>query len=233
MKEPRGKVEPSVPKAGLAKPDAEADLAFLTVAEQGDLIRKKKISSTELTKIYLARLKKYDPALLCVVSLTEELALKQAAEADKEIAAGKSRGPLHGIPWVAKDLIAYPGYPTPWGAGHYKEQKFDYRATVAAPLDEAGAVLLANTTLGSLAWGDRWFGGMTRNPWDIRAGSSGSSAGTASSVAAGLARSTRQRNARHRLAEPDLRRHQPAADVRPHQPPGAWRSAGRSTRSAR
>ncbi len=120
------------------------------------------------------------------MTLTEELALKQAAEADKEIAAGKYRGPLHGIPWVAKDLIAYPGYKTTWGAGHFKDQTIDAKATVAERLEEAGAVLVAKTTLGALAQGDLWFGGMTRNPWNIKQGSSGSSAGTASAVAAGL-----------------------------------------------
>ena len=117
------------------KPDADADLAFLPLHQLAELVRTKKISSTELTKLYLARLKKYDPALLCVVSLTEELALKQAAEADKDIAAGKYRGPLHGIPWAAKDLIAYPGYKTTWGAGHFKEQTIDAKATVAERLD--------------------------------------------------------------------------------------------------
>lgn len=182
----RGKVEllakPEKPK----KPDKDDDLAFLPLTQLAELIRLKQITSVELTKLYLARLKKYNPALLCVVSLTEELALKQAEAADKEIAASKYRGPLHGIPWAAKDLIAYPGYKTTWGAGHFKEQEFKERATVAARLDDAGAVLACKTTLGSLAWGDVWFGGMTRNPWNIKQGSSGSSAGTASAVAAGL-----------------------------------------------
>ncbi|HEY1187530.1 MAG TPA: amidase [Gemmata sp.] len=162
------------------------ELAFAPLADLAEQVRRKRVSCTELAKLYLARLKKYDPALLCVISLTEELALKQAAEADKEIAAGKYRGPLHGIPWAAKDLIAYPGYPTTWGAGHFKEQKLTEKATVAARLDAAGAVLACKTTLGSLAWGDIWFGGTTRNPWNVKQGSSGSSAGTASSVAAGL-----------------------------------------------
>lgn len=182
----RGKVEPSKPKDEAKKPATDDDLAFLSLAQLAELVRTKKVSSTELTKVYLNRLKKYDPALLCVVSLTEELALKQAAEADKEIAAGKYRGPLHGIPWAAKDLIAYPGYKTTWGAAHFKEQTIDAKATVAERLDAAGAVLAAKTTLGALAWGDQWFGGMTRNPWNVRQGSSGSSAGTASAVAAGL-----------------------------------------------
>ena len=183
----RGTFALSDPKAEVKKPEADADLAFLPLHKLAELVRTKKVSSTELTKLYLARLKKYDPALLCAVTITEELALKQAAEADQEIAAGKYRGPLHGVPWVAKDLIAYPGYPTTWGAGHFKEQKFDQPATVARRLDTAGAVLVAKTTLGALAWGDKWFGGMTRNPWNVKSGSSGSSAGTASAVAAGLA----------------------------------------------
>lgn len=185
-KQPRGTVAPTKPKAEVKKPEADADLAFAPLHVLAELVRTKKVSSTELAKLSLARLKKYDPALLCVVSLTEELALKQAAEADKEIAAGKYRGPLHGIPWVAKDLIAYPGYKTTWGAGHFKEQVIDTKATVAERLDAAGAVLAAKVTLGTLALGDQWFGGTTRNPWNVKAGSSGSSAGTASSVAAGL-----------------------------------------------
>ncbi len=185
-KEGRGKVafdpKPAEPK----RPEKDDDLAFLPLTKLAHMIQARVITSTELTKVYLARLKKYDPALLCVVSLTEELALKQAAEADKEIAAGKYRGPLHGIPWAAKDLIAYPGYKTTWGAGHFKDQTIDAKATVAARLDDAGAVLACKTTLGALALGDVWFGGTTRNPWNVKQGSSGSSAGTASSVAAGL-----------------------------------------------
>jgi Asp-tRNA(Asn)/Glu-tRNA(Gln) amidotransferase A subunit family amidase len=181
----RGKVTPT-PLKDAKKPGADDDLAFAPLATLAELVRTKQVSSTELTKLYLARLKKYDPALLCVVSLTEELALKQAEAADRDIAAGKYRGPLHGIPWAAKDLIAYPGYKTTWGAGHFKDQTIDEKATVAARLDAAGAVLACKTTLGSLAWGDVWFGGMTRNPWNTKQGSSGSSAGTASSVAAGL-----------------------------------------------
>jgi len=122
-----------------------------------------------------------------VVTLTEELALRQAEHADREIAAGRYRGPLHGIPWVAKDLIAYPGYPTTWGAEPFREQRLEQKATVAARLEEAGAVLVAKTSLGALAQGDQWFGGQTRNPWNPKQGSSGSSAGTAAAVAAGLA----------------------------------------------
>ena len=181
----RGKVA-LAPIKDAKKPAGDDDLAFASLATLAELVRTKQVSSTELTKVYLARLKKYDPALLCVVSLTEELALKQAEAADKEIAAGKYRGPLHGIPWAAKDLIAYPGYKTTWGAGHFKDQELKDKATVAARLDDAGAVLACKSTLGTLALGDVWFGGTTKNPWNIKQGSSGSSAGTASSVAAGL-----------------------------------------------
>ena len=180
----RGTVTP--PKVSAAKPDAADDLAFFPLTHLAELVRAKKVSSTELAKLSLDRLKKYDPALKCVVTLTEELALKQAADADRELAAGKYRGPLHGIPWVAKDLIAYPGFKTTWGAAHYKDQTLDDKATVAARLEDAGAVMVAKTTLGALANGDEWFGGRTNNPWDVKEGSSGSSAGTAAAVAAGL-----------------------------------------------
>ncbi len=183
----RGQAGPTPLAQPPRKPDNARDLAFLPAYELAELLRRRDISSVELTKLYLERIKKYDPALLCVVTLTEELALKQAAQADRERAQGRVRSPLHGIPWVAKDLIAYPGYRTTWGASPFKDQVLDVQATVAARLDEAGAVLLAKTTLGALAQGDRWFGGMTRNPWNIRQGSSGSSAGTAAAVAAGLA----------------------------------------------
>jgi Asp-tRNA(Asn)/Glu-tRNA(Gln) amidotransferase A subunit family amidase len=168
------------------RPDSEESLAFLPVAELSALIRSRQVSAMELTRLYLARLKRFDPLLKCVVTLTEELALKQAALADREIGSGHYRGPLHGIPWGAKDLIAYPGYPTTWGATPFKDQVIDRKATVAARLEEAGAVLVAKLTLGALAQGDQWFGGRTRSPWDPRDGSSGSSAGSASAVAAGL-----------------------------------------------
>jgi Asp-tRNA(Asn)/Glu-tRNA(Gln) amidotransferase A subunit family amidase len=168
------------------RPSSDEDLAFLPVTELAALIRSRQVTSLELTKLYLARLKRFDPLLLCVVTLTEDLALKQAAQADREISAGSYRGPLHGIPWGAKDLIAYPGYPTTWGATPFKNRLIDAKATVAARLDEAGAVLVAKLSLGALAMGDLWFGGRTRSPWDPRTGSSGSSAGSASAVAAGL-----------------------------------------------
>ena len=135
--------------------------------------------------MYLARLKRYDSKLHFVITLTEERALAQAKAADAEIAAGHYRGPLHGIPWGAKDLLAVKGYPTTWGAGGFEHQTFDEDATVVQRLDEAGAVLVAKFTLGALAMGDKWFGGRTRNPWNPEQGSSGSSAGSASAVAAG------------------------------------------------
>jgi Asp-tRNA(Asn)/Glu-tRNA(Gln) amidotransferase A subunit family amidase len=181
---PRGTVAFTPPPAD--RPAAGDDLAFLPLTKLAALLRDKKVTSADLTKLYLDRLKKYDPALKCVVNLTEELALKQAAEADRELAAGTPRGPLHGVPWVAKDLISYPGHKTTWGAGPFKDQTLDGKATVADRIDRAGGVLTAKVTLGALAMGDRWFGGMTRNPWNVRQGSSGSSAGSASAVAAGL-----------------------------------------------
>src|SRR6202043_1820891 len=141
---------------------------------------------TTLTKMYLARLKRFDPMLHCVITLTEERALKQAAAMDAEIAAGKYRGPLHGIPWGGKDLLAVKGYPTTWGAGGFEQQSFDEDATVVHRLDAAGAVLIAKLTLGALAMGDKWYGGRTRNPWNTGEGSSGSSAGSASATCKGL-----------------------------------------------
>jgi Asp-tRNA(Asn)/Glu-tRNA(Gln) amidotransferase A subunit family amidase len=176
----------TAPAGETKKPEKADDLAFAPLTTLCQLLRSKQVSSVELTKLYLERLKKYDPLLKCVVSFTDDLAMKQAEAADKEIAAGKWRGPLHGIPWGAKDLIAYPGYKTTWGAAHYKNQTLDTKATVAKKLDDAGAVLVAKTTLGALALGDQWFGGMTRNPWNPMQGSSGSSAGSACTVAAGL-----------------------------------------------
>jgi Asp-tRNA(Asn)/Glu-tRNA(Gln) amidotransferase A subunit family amidase len=167
-------------------PQSDEELAFLPVTHLSKLIETRQISSTELTKFYLSRLKKYDPVLFCVVTLTEELALKQAQKADEELAAGIYRGPLHGIPWGAKDLFAVKGYRTTFGASPYKDQIIDTDSTVFTRLSEAGAVLVAKLTLGALAQGDRWFGGMTRNPWNPEQGSSGSSAGPGSATAGGL-----------------------------------------------
>lgn len=161
------------------------DVAFYTVRQLAELVRTKKVSSVALTDMYLARLKKYDPALKFVVNLTEDRAKAKAQEADKEIAAGKYRGPLHGLPWGAKDLLAAKGAKTTWGAGGFEDQMIDEDATVVQRLDKAGAVLVAKLTLGALAQGDVWFGGVTRNPWKTDQGSSGSSAGPASATAAG------------------------------------------------
>ncbi len=161
------------------------DLAFASVRELAELVRTKKISSVALTEMYLGRLKKHDPALKFVVTLTEERARARAKKADEEIAAGKYRGPLHGLPWGAKDLLATKGYRTTWGAGGFETQMIDEDATVVKRLDKAGAVLVAKLTLGALAQGDVWFGGVTRNPWNTNQGSSGSSAGPASATAAG------------------------------------------------
>jgi Asp-tRNA(Asn)/Glu-tRNA(Gln) amidotransferase A subunit family amidase len=182
----RDLVRPIV-SAAPSKPDSDDDLAFLPVTQLAALVRTRQVSSVELTKLYLARLKKYDRLLKCVVTLTEEVAFQQAERADQELAAGRYRGALHGIPWGAKDIIAWPGFPTTWGAGHYQNQKLDVKATVARRLEEAGAVMIAKLTVGSLALGDQWFGGMTRNPWNPDEGSSGSSAGSTASVVAGLA----------------------------------------------
>lgn len=183
VKRNQARVDPSITTI---RPGSDEELAFLPVARLAGLIRTGRVKSVELTRLYLDRLRRFDPLLRCVVTLTEDLALKQAAQADAEIASGKYRGPLHGIPWGAKDLIAYPGYPTTWGAPQFKGRVLDEKATVAARLDEAGAVLVAKLSLGALAMGDQWYGGKTRSPWDPRRGSSGSSAGSAAAVAAGL-----------------------------------------------
>ena len=164
---------------------APESLAFLSVRELAELVRTKKVTSSELTKMYIARLKRYDPVLHNVITITEERALKQAAAMDAEIAAGKYRGPLHGIPWGGKDLLAVKGYPTTWGAGGFEKQSFDEDAEVVKRLDAAGAVLIAKLAMGALAQGDVWFGARCRNPWNPKQGSSGSSAGSASATAAG------------------------------------------------
>ncbi|MHB8798668.1 MAG: amidase [Thermoanaerobaculia bacterium] len=177
---------PSRRERPAVRPPSDDDLAFAGVRELGRLLRARKVSSTELTKLALARLRTYGPVLSCAVTVTEELALAQAKRADEELAAGKERGPLHGIPWGAKDLIAVPGYPTTWGSPLFREQVRPETATVYRRLEEAGAVLVAKTSVGELAWGDVWFGGTTKNPWKLDQGSSGSSAGSASSTAAGL-----------------------------------------------
>ena len=165
------------------------DLAFATVPQLAELIRTKKVSPVELTRMYLDRLKRIGPKLLCVVTLTKDLAMKQAQDAEREIKSGKYRGPLHGIPWGAKDLFATKGIKTTWGAEPYKDQVIDRDAAVVEKLRDAGAVLVAKLSMGALAQGGRWFEGMTRNPWqpdETQTGSSGSSAGSASATSAGL-----------------------------------------------
>ena len=162
------------------------ELAFLPVTELSELVRRRKVTATQLTEMYLGRIARFDPVLKAVITVTRERALRQAREADAEIARGKYRGPLHGIPWGAKDLLAVKGYKTTWGAGPYREQTIDADAAVVQRLDAAGAILIAKLTLGELAQGDIWFGGTTKNPWNLAQGSSGSSAGPGSAVAAGL-----------------------------------------------
>lgn len=167
-------------------PDNIDDLAFYSVSELGTLIRQRKITSVELTTFFLERLKRHNSELHCVITLTEERAMRQAQQADQEIAAGQYRGLLHGIPYGAKDLFSVAGYPTTWGAMPYKDQVINQDAAVIQKLDEAGAVLLGKLSMGALAWGDVWYGEKTRNPWNTAMGSSGSSAGSGSAVAAGL-----------------------------------------------
>ncbi|HEV3316866.1 MAG TPA: amidase [Candidatus Angelobacter sp.] len=175
----------AAPSVNLSAPKNLEDVAFYSVRQLAELVRSRKVSSSALTQMYLERLKHYDPLLKFVITLTEDRALAQAKEADREIVSGKYRGPLHGLPWGAKDLLAVKGYRTTWGAGGFEDQKINEDATVVQRLDAAGAVLVAKLTLGALAQGDKWFGGMTRNPWNIKQGSSGSSAGSASATAAG------------------------------------------------
>ncbi|MGH7494923.1 MAG: amidase [bacterium] len=174
------------PAPKVSAPANIEDLAFASVRELAELLRTQRITSTRLTQMYLERLRKYGPKLECVITITEELALKQAQRADAEIVAGKYRGPLHGIPYGAKDLLATKGYKTTWGSVPFREQVIDQDATVIQRLEVAGAVLVAKLTMGELAWGDVWYGGKTRNPWNLEQGSSGSSAGSGSATAAGL-----------------------------------------------
>ena len=175
------------PLASAAPPSLRRldELTFASVFELSHLLRRRAVTSVELTRFFLERLEKLDEKLQCVITFTEKRALEKAAAADAEIAAGRYRGPLHGIPWAAKDLLAVAGYRTTWGAQPYRDQVIDEDAEVVRRLDEAGAVLIAKTTVGALPWGDVWFGGTTKNPWNLEQGSSGSSAGSAAAVAAG------------------------------------------------
>lgn len=167
-------------------PSNKEELAFYPVYKLAVLIRAKQITSTELTQVYLKRIKKYADTLQCAISILETTALQQAKRADEEIAKGKYRGPLHGIPYGIKDLLSVDGTETTWGAAPYKAQVISETATVVKKLEEAGAVLVVKLTLGALAMGDIWYGGVTKNPWNLKDGSSGSSAGSASATVAGL-----------------------------------------------
>lgn len=175
----------NLPKEVLIPVNRE-ELAFYPVHKLAPLIKNKKVTSVELTKLYLNRLKKFGDTLQCVITLMEQTALQQAKKADDEIAKGKYRGPLHGIPYGIKDLLAVEGTKTTWGAAPFKDQSIDVTATVVKKLNDAGAVLVVKLTMGSLAWGDIWYDGVTKNPWNLKQGSSGSSAGSASATGAGL-----------------------------------------------
>jgi len=167
-------------------PASEQDIAFATVAQLSRWIAARQLTSERLTHIYLDRLQRFDPKLRCAITVTRDLALEQAAQADREIAAGKYRGPLHGIPWGGKDLLDTAGIPTTYGAEPYRNRVPAKDAAVVRRLHEAGAVLVAKLSLGALALNDIWFGGQTMNPWLLEEGASGSSAGPGAATAAGL-----------------------------------------------
>lgn len=183
--EETGKLKWNIPKETVYK-EIDGEFAFLSITELAAMLRSGEVTSAELTNYYLNRLKENDPKLHCVITLTEEYALQQAVKMDEELAAGNDRGILHGIPYGIKDLFAFPGYPTTWGAEAYKDQVLDVKSGVTAKLEDAGAILIAKLTLGALAMGDVWFADTTRNPWNLDQGSSGSSAGSSSATAAGL-----------------------------------------------
>jgi Asp-tRNA(Asn)/Glu-tRNA(Gln) amidotransferase A subunit family amidase len=170
----------------VALPSKKADLAFYSIPQLASLIKSKKISAVELTEFFIARLKKYNDILQCTITVTEEMALEQAQKMDDELAAGKYRGILHGIPYGVKDLMAVEGYKTTWGAEPYSNQQIEMTATVVEKLQAAGGILVAKLVSGSLARGDVWFDGKTKNPWDTKQGASGSSAGSGSATSAGL-----------------------------------------------
>ena len=189
---PPGKVLPSGARGivrrarEIARPSSDEALAFLPVTDLARLVETRQVKPSELTELYLSRLAKYDPTLRCVVSLTPELARQQAREADAEIGAGKYRGPLHGIPYGLKDLFAVRGTKTTWGASPWKDRVIDNDATVYSKLRAAGAILVAKLSTGALAVSAQWFGGLTRNPWNLKEDASGSSAGSGAATAAGL-----------------------------------------------
>ncbi|MGH9201936.1 MAG: amidase, partial [Vicinamibacterales bacterium] len=189
---PPGKTLPAGPRLmrrrepSVSMPSSDEALAFLPVTHLAALVKTRRVKPSDLTELYLSRLKKHDATLRCVISLTEELARAQARQADQEIAGGKYRGPLHGIPYGLKDLIAVGGTKTTWGASPYRDQVIDTDATVYTRLRDAGAILVAKLSSGALALSARWFGGMTRNPWNTQQDAAGSSAGPGSATAAGL-----------------------------------------------
>lgn len=185
LKAKQVKINWDIPTA-VPLPQNKADLAFYSIAELASLIQHKKISSLVLTQFFIDRIKRYGDTLACVISLTEQIAYAQAKQADAEIAKGIYKGPLHGIPYGLKDLFAVKGTKTTWGAAPYKDQVIDEDAFVYQQLQKAGAVLVAKFTLGALAMGDYWYGGRTKNPWNLSTGSSGSSAGSTAATVAGL-----------------------------------------------
>jgi len=190
---PKGFVMPDGPDtmiisqhSDIIRPKEAHEIAFLSITELAALIRKGQLSSVDLTKLYLDRLERYNPTLQCAITITKDLAIAQAKKADQEIASGRYRGLLHGIPYGVKDLISVKNYKTTWGAMPYKDQFIDHDATIIKKLEEAGAVLIAKLATGALARGDVWYDGQTMNPWDTLQGASGSSAGSASATSAGL-----------------------------------------------
>ncbi|HET6883013.1 MAG TPA: amidase [Pirellulales bacterium] len=188
--DPRGyevTTSPTLDFDPLSPPSSDEDVAFASIRQLGKLLRDRKISSVELTKLYFERLRRYDPLLKCVVTFMDDLALKQAERADRELRAKNDRGPLHGIPWGVKDIISYPGYPTTWGVGQFRDRVIDVKAAVAERLEKAGAVLVAKLATNTLAGGSVvWYRGITRNPWNPRQNAAGSSSGPAVAAAAGL-----------------------------------------------
>jgi Asp-tRNA(Asn)/Glu-tRNA(Gln) amidotransferase A subunit family amidase len=179
------KIDWNIP-GNISLPRNKNELAFYSIPQLASLIKNKKISSVALTKFFIERLKKWGDTLECVVTLTEELALKEAQQADTDLKNGIYKGPLHGIPYGLKDLFAVKGYKTTWGSMPYKHQVIDEDAYIYTRLKNAGAVLCAKLSLGALAYDNKWFGGFTRNPWNLQQGSSGSSAGSAAATVAGL-----------------------------------------------
>src|SRR5206468_3305110 len=167
----------------IKRPANLEDAAFWPVRHLAELVRTRQVTSLELTEMYLARLHRYNATLNNVVTFLDDLGIAEAKRADAEIAAGRYKGPLHGIPWGAKDIISVKGFKTTWGSPAFKDQSFDYDASVVELLREAGAVLIAKLSTGELASGDQWFGGQTKNPWNLSQGSSGSSAGPSSATA--------------------------------------------------